>query len=69
MVVDQELPPLPTSAASVEVQVLDGGSFTANYNVLHVCSCTTYQNLPTAIPRQEVGPVDSNVILDLVSIL
>lgn len=29
------LPPLPTSHGSVKVQLLDGGSFTADYNVLH----------------------------------
>jgi hypothetical protein len=35
MKLSQNLPPLPKASGSVEVQVLDGGSFTANYAVVH----------------------------------
>lgn len=34
----ENLPPLPQSEGSVEIQVLDGGSFTANYDVVHAKS-------------------------------
>ncbi|KAI8650203.1 Lactamase-B domain-containing protein [Fusarium sp. Ph1] len=37
----ETLPPLPTSNGSVKVQLLDGGSFTADYNFLHAGAPST----------------------------
>lgn len=34
----QDRPPLPPSTGSVEVQILDGGSFTANFEVMRAGS-------------------------------
>ncbi|KAM5357687.1 hypothetical protein ACJZ2D_016015 [Fusarium nematophilum] len=37
----EELPSLPASNGSVQVQLLDGGSFTANYDMLHAGAPST----------------------------